>query len=237
MDLDPTNTYSTDYFLGTSGSRGDFSLLELGPKFYDRTNTVIEYFDLPHAHAGTIVELGCGTAPFYRIMQEHSELRHLAVSCTDVTDKGIALLKPTERPPFSLASADHLPFESSSLLGTIAWDVLEHIENPQVALAEIYRVLAPQGFLHIVCPNPDSWQRDSSAPENDVYRRDKSHIFPAIVTVDFLSETLSQLDFTFEQFTRGFPGSEGQYQTGRVSLRPARVDNTGTHIVVFARKT
>jgi SAM-dependent methyltransferase len=230
------NFYNEEYFLGTSDQRGNFSLLDLGPKFYDRTETVVDYFDLQSENDGTIVEVGCGTAPFYRIMREQQGVDHVEIVCTDITESGVRLLESADQPPFEIAGAEKLPFEPSSLLGVVEWDVLEHIMQPKEAIAEAHRVLRLGGFLHIVCPNPDSWLRNSANEEKDPYRRDKSHIFPPIVTADFLSETLAEAGFEAEVYTRGFEGSEGQHQMGVAAMRLAQVDSSGTHLVAFAHK-
>jgi len=233
-DTDPT-FYDEDYFLGTSGRRGNFSLLELDTKFYDRTQTVIDYFDLKSSNEGVVAEVGCGTAPFYRIMQEHPELDQLDVICTDITEGGVNLLGE-KRPPFDIAGAEELPYPSDSLAGIVEWDVLEHIHHPEQALAEAHRVLRSGGFLHAICPNPDSWLRHNVDPEKDPYRRDQSHIFPPIVTVDFLDHALKETGFEYEIYTRGFEGQDGKNQTGLQAMHLAQEDKSGSHIVVFARK-
>lgn len=220
--------YNKSYFLGTSPNRGAFSLMELGPKFIDRAQTVADYFNLESAGPIKIAEVGCGTAPFYRLIRQHPELDHLEILCADISDQGIQLLPKANRPPLITASAEDLPFKNESLSGVVSWDVLEHLDHPAKALAEVHRVLLPGGFLHIVCPNPES--------ERETYRRDASHVFPAITTIAFFNETLNQLGFSFDLFTRGFPGSDLQKQTGLASMKPASVDPTGTHLVIFARK-
>jgi len=230
-----TEFYDEGYFLGTSGQRGDFSLLDLGPKFYDRTNTVVEYFDLGNMSSGTVVEAGCGTAPFYRVMQKHN-FEHIDVVACDVTASGVNLLNANERPPFQEAKAEALPFSRASLQGIVEWDVLEHIQRPDKAITEAHRILQPGGFFHIVCPNPDSWLRHETDSEKDPYRRDKSHVFPPIVTVDYLDTQLRNIGFEFEIYTRGFQGSEGQNQMGLAAMKLAQNDQSGTHIVVFAQK-
>jgi len=227
--------YNKDYFLGTSERRGNFSLLELNTKFHDRTQTVIDYFNLKSVNEGVIAEVGCGTAPFYRIMQEHPELNRLDIVCTDITEDGVNLLGDG-RPPFNIAGAEELPYLPNSLLGIIEWDVLEHIPHPKRALSEAYRVLKPGGFLHAVCPNPESWLRHNIDPEKDPYRRDQSHVLPPIVTVDFFAQTLKNTGFEYEICTRGFKGQDGKNQTGLHAMRPAQEDRSGSHIVVFARK-
>ncbi|HSX42885.1 MAG TPA: class I SAM-dependent methyltransferase [Candidatus Saccharimonadales bacterium] len=210
--------------------------MDLGPKFIDRTQTVIDYFDLKSAQPGKIAEIGCGTAPFYRLIRQQPALVHLEVVCTDISDQGIMLLPEADRPPFTQSSADDLPFEDESLSGAVMWDVLEHLKEPGQALSEACRVLSPGGFLHVICPNSESWLSNNPDPEKDVYRRDKSHILPPIVTVAFLQSALHDTGFAFELFTRGFPGNELQDQVGLAQMQPASVDSTGTHLVAFARK-
>lgn len=229
--------YNEEYFLGTSGTRGNFSLLDLDMKFIDRTQTVIDYFDLKRASAGVIAEVGCGTAPFYRLVTANAEHTDLTVICSDITESGIRLLEDSQKPIFSIAGAEKLPYDTNSLLGVVEWDVLEHIKHPEQAIAEAHRVLKPGGFLHIVCPNPNSWQRDNVDPEKDPYRRDNSHVFPPIVTAAFLKETLGRVGFDTEIFTRGFEGQDGKNQTGIDSMKHVAEDESGTHLVAFAKKS
>jgi ubiquinone/menaquinone biosynthesis C-methylase UbiE len=211
-------------------------LLDLGTKFEDRFQTVVEYFNLESSEAGKIVEIGCGNAPFFRLAQSHKHLNHLSVVCTDISNEGVSLFSKEDRPPFTLAGPDNLPFKDATMLGAILWDVLEHLDNPRAALKDTARTLVSGGFLHIVCPNPESWQRDSSDPKKDVYRRNESHIFPPIVTAKYLDVTLRELGFKYELFTRGFEGTDIQAQTGLKAMQPASVDSTGTHLIAFARK-
>jgi 2-polyprenyl-6-hydroxyphenyl methylase/3-demethylubiquinone-9 3-methyltransferase len=43
--------------------------------------------------------------------------------------------------------AEQLPFEAEQFDGVVCVDVLEHVENPKQAIAEISRVLKPDGFF------------------------------------------------------------------------------------------
>ena len=236
MDITDQEFYNEEYFLGTSGMRGNFSLLELDTKFIDRTQTVIDYFKLTNIAEGTIAEVGCGTAPFYRLIKAKPELKQLRVVCSDVTEGGVNLLDEADKPPFELAGAEELPYKSGSMLGIVEWDVLEHIPHPERAIAEAARVLQPGGFFHIVCPNPESWLRAEADPNKDPYRRDKSHIFPPIVTYRYLENTMRKAGFEVEIFTRGFEGQDGKNQTGLASMVAANKNATGTHLVAFAVK-
>lgn len=57
-------------------------------------------------------------------------------------------------------SADDLPFADNGFDMVTCFDVLEHIENDHQAIAEIHRVLKPQGTAYISVPlYPSLWSR------------------------------------------------------------------------------
>ncbi|MCU4185571.1 class I SAM-dependent methyltransferase [Acidiferrimicrobium sp. IK] len=60
---------------------------------------------------------------------------------------GVAADAPTLR--FEECEAQHLPVEDSSLDLVTAWSVFEHVAEPGAVLAELHRVLRPDGLLFI----------------------------------------------------------------------------------------
>jgi ubiquinone/menaquinone biosynthesis C-methylase UbiE len=50
-----------------------------------------------------------------------------------------------------------LPFEDDSFDVVISFETIEHVEEPEKALAELRRVLRPDGVLVISSPNPDAY--------------------------------------------------------------------------------
>lgn len=58
-----------------------------------------------------------------------------------------------------IRDASELPFEDDAFAGVLAVDVLEHLFEPQRAVAEFRRVLRPGGFLFVSLPNVAYWRR------------------------------------------------------------------------------
>lgn len=56
-------------------------------------------------------------------------------------------------------SAGALPFEDETFAGVLAVEVLEHVFEPQRAVAEFRRILQPGGVLFVSLPNIAYWRR------------------------------------------------------------------------------
>lgn len=61
------------------------------------------------------------------------------------------------RLPVFNAAGEGLPFPNAAFDTTVAWDVLEHVRNPQQVLAELARVLRPGGVALITAINRRAW--------------------------------------------------------------------------------
>lgn len=92
---------------------------------------------------GRVLDVGCGTKPY----------RSLFTSCSSY--EGLDIDQPRNR---ERAIADHFydgetfPFPDESFDGIICSQVLEHVFNPQVFLAEMGRILRPGGRLLLTVP-------------------------------------------------------------------------------------
>ncbi|MBI4013030.1 MAG: methyltransferase domain-containing protein [Candidatus Rokubacteria bacterium] len=85
--------------------------------------------------------------------------RGVRVVAYDVEDKGAAtgLLAGTGV-AYVVAPGPRLPFEDATFDGVLNCGVLEHVEDPAAALAELRRVLRPQGRLFTYhLPNRHAW--------------------------------------------------------------------------------
>ena len=60
-------------------------------------------------------------------------------------------VNPSAQPDY-LSSADHLPFADATFSVAVSQEVLEHLAEPQLALAELARVVRPGGLLYLQTP-------------------------------------------------------------------------------------
>lgn len=110
-----------------------------------------------NAH-GRLLDLGCGNVPLYEVYRDLVD----DVTCVDW--------------PASLHQRDHidvyanfaspLPFQDFSFDTVLLSDVLEHIPNPEILIAEVTRILRPGGctiigvpFLYYLHETPHDYNR------------------------------------------------------------------------------
>ena len=111
-------------------------------------------------HGGRLLEIGSGMGHLVGQLEDtfHTygmDLNHWAVEQSKaVVDKS----------PMQTASAEELPFADGSFDVVIIKHIVEHLPNPEKAIAEIGRVVSPGGVLILSTPNLDSllkpWKGD-----------------------------------------------------------------------------
>jgi SAM-dependent methyltransferase len=91
------------------------------------------------AHArGRLLDVGCGEKPY-------------APLCRDLVDEHVGVDHPDSIHPFgavdALATAYDIPLEDASFDTVLMTEVLEHLEEPARAIAEMRRLVRPGGKL------------------------------------------------------------------------------------------
>jgi ubiquinone/menaquinone biosynthesis C-methylase UbiE len=105
---------------------------------------------------GKVLDVGCGVGDFSESFNYYRP--DLKIFAIDISKKAITIAKKRKiRAKFSVADAQKLPFEDKSFEAVTCFDLLEHVENPQKALTEIYRVLKTGGIFHTFIPTEDNW--------------------------------------------------------------------------------
>ena len=105
------------------------------------------------SHAARILECGCGLGFFLSRIQDKYQTVGSDVSL-------YALDSAQQNAPKSKvlgASADQLPFANGSFEMVAAFDLIEHLESPDIFSRDVYRVLKPRGYLIFSTPNPQSF--------------------------------------------------------------------------------
>ncbi len=124
----------------------------------DRSAAWIEAIgsDLP---AGPWLDLGCGSGSFLAVAAE----RGIEVIGLDVAERWLVVAAKRNIASLVCGNAERLPFLDATFAAVIAGDVIEHVSDPVVTVAEAYRVLVPGGRLFMATPN-----RFSLSPEPHV---------------------------------------------------------------------
>jgi ubiquinone/menaquinone biosynthesis C-methylase UbiE len=99
----------------------------------------------------SLLELGCGSGRM--LSSIHARDPELRLTGLDLSAGQIDLARQSHPAiEFVQGNGEALPFADASFDYVVFFDYLEHIEKPPESLAEMYRVLAPGGQLHFVCP-------------------------------------------------------------------------------------
>jgi SAM-dependent methyltransferase len=194
---------------------------------------------------GRLLEIGSGMGHLVGQLEDTFEtfgmdLNHWAVEQSKAVIDESAL---------QTASAEELPFEDNSFDVIIIKHIVEHLPNPEKAIAEIGRVTAPGGVLILSTPNLDSllkpWKGDSW-----IGYQDPTHIslHPPATWLDWIKNSgfsllrvfadgfwdVPYIRFVPNQIQKLFFGSLGGFQAiSSFIFLPMR---WGESIMVIARK-
>ena len=122
----------------------------VGPRHELREQLLLDLF-LSAAPGPEVLDAGAGQGT----MSIRLERFGFEVTSTDVSAAAVAVLRGQLAGDVEQASVTDLPFADSTFDGAVLGEVLEHVEEDREALAEIARVLRPDGVLALTVPaNP-----------------------------------------------------------------------------------
>jgi SAM-dependent methyltransferase len=100
---------------------------------------------------GKVLDVGCGAGSVAKAVKRARP--DLDVAACDVSRSALAIAEASpEGVVFRAAEAEKLPYPDGEFDAVWIFDVLEHVEKPELVLREVARVLRPGGRFHIVLP-------------------------------------------------------------------------------------
>ncbi|HEY8216543.1 MAG TPA: class I SAM-dependent methyltransferase [Acidimicrobiia bacterium] len=160
-----------------------------------------------------IVDLGSGLGWFAL----SARARGLAPCSLDISEFSATRLRAQHGLPVAVASASHLPVRTASLAGIVALDVLEHVPEPQRALADLRRALQPGGVLVASVPNMEGFGARHKRRSGSWFAdHDPTHV--SLLQPDRWSELFVQSGFAIER-----RGSDTLWDVPYPGPIPARV--------------
>jgi 2-polyprenyl-3-methyl-5-hydroxy-6-metoxy-1,4-benzoquinol methylase len=105
--------------------------------------------------SATILDIGCGAGAILRSLQPYYP--NLRLFGTDISEIAITEARAhSTNINYEQSTAEKLPYSDNTFDAVLMFEVLEHVENPEQSLCEIYRILKPEGKLYLAVPQEKS---------------------------------------------------------------------------------
>ncbi|MEJ2208787.1 MAG: class I SAM-dependent methyltransferase [Anaerolineae bacterium] len=139
------------YLAGTEGASSRLKRLSLEYGLAKRCRVVTRYKE-----SGRLLEIGCANGLFLDAMRRRGDWD---VQGVDISPHAVSSARERLGLDVFLGSLHEAQFAGGSFDVVVMWDVLEHVHDPAATLAEIRRILAPDGLLIFRLPQLDAWER------------------------------------------------------------------------------
>lgn len=100
--------------------------------------------------AGWILDVGCGAGHDVAVLAHHNIARVVGIDPSRVM---LETTRERTRAPLAQAGGEALPFRTGSFAGAWIERVLMHVSDPPAVLAEVVRVVEPEGVVTIFEPD------------------------------------------------------------------------------------
>jgi ubiquinone/menaquinone biosynthesis C-methylase UbiE len=142
-----------------SGAREDSHLERFDPsgqagKLIDAEHRARYWWAAQIAPGGDVLDAGCGTGYGSSILKQAGAA---SVTAVDVSAEALSATANHLGDDDAVVEADlrDIPLEDDSFDLAVCWEAIEHIDEGERAVAELRRVLRPDGVLLVSSPNPD----------------------------------------------------------------------------------
>jgi 2-polyprenyl-3-methyl-5-hydroxy-6-metoxy-1,4-benzoquinol methylase len=106
------------------------------------------------ASGGSLLDIGCGSGTLLGLLKE----RGFRVMGLDLSAEAAKIAEIQHGVQVVVDSLAEAGFAAESFDIVTLFHVLEHVSNPRDMLANVWRILRPEGVIVLQVPNIDSWQ-------------------------------------------------------------------------------
>lgn len=157
-------SFEEDYFEGYFKGIGDFSLVrnkELQNLFKGIFNYLNHFVALKNGKNKKALEFGCATGSAAKVLYNWG----FEVTATDISKYAVSRVKKIY-PEINFFVQDiQQPLKIKTKFDVaFAFDVIEHLENPEQAIKNMYHALKPGGFA--ICSTPNEFKYKSGDPSH-----------------------------------------------------------------------
>ncbi len=134
-----------------------------------------------------MLEIGCGNG----IVLEYLDRKGINVEGSDISIDGLRFCQKRVKIPLYQSDASNTPFPAESYDVVGAFDILEHIEDDQFLLNEIYRICKKEGRIIITVPANNQLWNDFDVISGHKRRYSKKELVLKIEKAGFKIEKIS----------------------------------------------
>jgi 2-polyprenyl-3-methyl-5-hydroxy-6-metoxy-1,4-benzoquinol methylase len=98
---------------------------------------------------GRVLDVGCGRG----VLLQEFRRRGWEVQGTELSESAASYARQTLKIPVEIGDLETISFPPNYFDAITLWHVLEHVADPRALLAEIRRILKPDGVLLVAVPN------------------------------------------------------------------------------------
>ncbi len=198
--------------------------------------TILKDFLIHHAPSRTdfnpMLDIGCGGGVFLKKISDIAPFQFGA----DLNYK-ILLNRQTQNNLFVTSNAKQLPYKDNVFSLVSAIDILEHIDDDNIAVHEIFRVLKSNGWVLVSVPAYMSLFGDHDKLFGHIRRYKLNQIRNILISNGFLIKKATYIQplFFLPLFLkrRFFPTNDNYL--GDFNLPPKTINNILHHILAFER--
>ena len=141
------------YFEGYYKGIGDFSKSreqELSNWFDGMLSYINQFYPIKRGRGKKLIEFGCATGAAANLFADYG----FSVTSTDVSNYSVSLAKKNYSDiNFGVHDMQKLYTGDKNFDVAVAFDVVEHLKDPEVAISNTYKILRNDGVMILTTPN------------------------------------------------------------------------------------